>query len=548
MSQASSSRHRTVEEMLSPLNAHDFDWKAYEGTYQGRALITRLFHIPSLLLSSQSKPTFQAISFSRAALARLIPHLKNETWDWSLYYSSIKLLKDPSARRKSKDEREDDISRMDIDDLNTIPVDAGGTGNGSGGEEEDGIADIKWIENVKELERRENNRLDVELRGYLSNLIKESIRLTYLAFAQLSVKVGNSQAAMKNYSAVREYSTSSQHHVDLGVGIVETLLAFNLPSTLPGHISKLESTLDRLHPPPPTTRGPTTEAANVTASDLRERRENEARSLAVRRSVMVRIRVAKGLVALHNREWSKAGRELGSVGEEEGGLGDFEGKAISSADLALITAFCILASADRDRIRRVLLDRTSFKAQIDDHDSWIVDLISAYVDANYGQVMNLLQRAEPMLLLNPFLSSHAGILLDLIEKRCILQYVKPFATIQIPVMATAFGLDTKHMLSLVEGLVENKEIQGKVDLIDQILVLKEPDHRGEMFTNAFKVGKKAGDVTQTAILRMKMIEAGILVDPRNKSSDRNGHDEKGQLILDEGLSEEMTIEPPSYEA
>ncbi|WWC93127.1 uncharacterized protein L201_008094 [Kwoniella dendrophila CBS 6074] len=571
MSQASSSssRRRTVEDMIAPLDIDNFDWNAYEGTYQGRALITRLTHISSILLSSSSKPTPQTLRLARESVLRLIPKIKGNTWDYSLYVQVVKLLKDPLFRIKQKDGGGgidlfsksggtvgggDDI-KMDVDETINISDERVVTSStvtgievgGRRGEEVNGILDEQWIEDSKENERRENSRLVIELSGYLSNLIKESIRLTYLAFAQLSVKVGNSQAAMKNYGAVREYSTSPQHHVDLGVCIVETLLAFNLPQTLPGHISKLEATLDRLHPPPNPTgnKGPAAEAANVTASDIRERRENEARSLAVRKNVMIRIKIAKGLVALYNKEWSKAGRELSSLAEDEGGLSDFEGKAISSSDLALITAFCILASSDRDSIRRVLLERSSFKAQIDDSSEWIMDLIRSLVDANYGEVMRLLYRSEPILLLNPFLSSHTNILIDSIQTRCILQYVQPFSTIQIPVMANSFGLQPDQMLYLLEGLVESKEIKGKIDLIDQVLTMTEPDHRGEMFTNASKVGKKANDVTQSAILRMKMIEAGIVVDPRPpKSTDKSGTgiDEKGQLVLDEGLGDELELD------
>lgn len=69
-------------------------------------------------------------------------------------------------------------------------------------------------------------------------------------------------------------------------------------------------------------------------------------------------------------------------------------QAISTSDLALLSAFYILASSDRGRIRRALLDRATFKSQLDDSQGWIIDLVGAYVDANYGQVMSLLQYSE----------------------------------------------------------------------------------------------------------------------------------------------------------
>ncbi|WWC65557.1 uncharacterized protein I303_108175 [Kwoniella dejecticola CBS 10117] len=551
-SSSSSSGRRSVEDAIAAVDLSTFDWKAYEGTYTGRALITRLIHIPNTLLSPPAKPTTQSINLAKEALKRLIPHIKNETLDYHTYIQCVNLLKDPASRQKIEEDRMEVDESAENDAHESSSMNAS-TSAGANQVESNGVMDKVWVDDAKEHERRENSKLSVELTGYLSNLIKESIRLTYLAYAQLSIKVGDSQAAMKNYAAVREYSTSQQHHVDLGVGIVETLLAFNQPQALPGHISKLEATLDRLHPPITTSKFQA-EAASVTASDIRERREAEARSQAVRRTVMVRIRVGKGLVTLYNKEWSKAARELGAVGEVEGGLGDFEGKAISSSDLALIIAFTTLASSHREKIRRVLLEQTSFKAQVDDGSSWIMDLVRSFVDAKYGEVMRLLYRSEPTLLLNPFLSAHAQTLLELIQTRCILQYVQPFSTIHIPLMANSFGLAPGEMLGLVEILVERREIKGKIDLIDQVLVMKDPDYRGGMFTNALKVGKKASDVTQSAILRMKMVEAGLIVDPRPPKNEKTGTgtgagiDEKGQLTLDEGLGDGLDIEPISFEA
>jgi len=43
-------------------------------------------------------------------------------------------------------------------------------------------ADTAWVERVEEEGKREAGKLDVELKGYMSNLIKESIRVSVFAF------------------------------------------------------------------------------------------------------------------------------------------------------------------------------------------------------------------------------------------------------------------------------------------------------------------------------------------------------------------------------
>ena len=106
---------------------------------------------------------------------------------------------------------------------------------------------------------------------------------------------------------------------------LQIALAFNLPSPLAGQLARLESYLDRVHPAPTSANhnGPT--ALTTTADDIRENREREARGTASRQKIVVKMRVAKGVFGLGNRDYERAGREFGMVGED-GGLGAWEGQ------------------------------------------------------------------------------------------------------------------------------------------------------------------------------------------------------------------------------
>jgi COP9 signalosome complex subunit 1 len=73
-----------------------------------------------------------------------------------------------------------------------------------------------------------------------------------------------------------------------------------------------------------------------------------------------------------------------------------------------------------------------------------------------------------MLLLNPFLSAHVQSLIDLIQTRSVVQYVAPFSSVRIEVMAQAFAVGIEEMSRQVEKLVEEKRVLGKIDLIDLV--------------------------------------------------------------------------------
>lgn len=123
------------------------------------------------------------LEFARTALIRAIPHIK-KTWDHSLYLRTIAQINETLGRpgqinklaisddtnesgAEEAEEEEDEPMADSIGDLT--------------GDEAEGVPDRAWVQRVKEEEKKEVTKTDVELRGYMSNLIKESIRVSLAA-------------------------------------------------------------------------------------------------------------------------------------------------------------------------------------------------------------------------------------------------------------------------------------------------------------------------------------------------------------------------------
>lgn len=126
-------------------------------------MINRLSHIPTLIFSTPSQSP-NTIALARAALLRLIPLLRG-TLDVGLYNTTLAYLARVSAASTGAGARDDSMG-------------ADESASAVSGKEAEGVPDNEWIEDAGETERKENSRLDVELRGYMSNLIKESIRVS----------------------------------------------------------------------------------------------------------------------------------------------------------------------------------------------------------------------------------------------------------------------------------------------------------------------------------------------------------------------------------
>ncbi|KAL7424840.1 hypothetical protein Q5752_000525 [Cryptotrichosporon argae] len=507
---SSSGPSRESIDLVSGIDLAKFDWSAYESTYTGRALITRLTFLASTLLHDARLTSPSGLALARAALLRAIPLIKQRTWDHETYLRAVHgvaVSLDPS--RPMLDDT------MDVD----VPVEQG--------DESRGVPDGVWVHAVRESERKENARLVVELNSYQSNLIKESIRLTFLAFADLALKTGNLAAALKHYLGAREHCSLAVHHVELEQAILQACLEHNSAYHLSGHIAKLEASLERVYPQGRA--GVNANSATMTVDDVRERRERQEQGQSVRRRVVVRLKVARALVQLGvgtAASFANAARELCELGEG-GGLGDWEGQVISTPDTAIITALCLLTNSRRAHIRHELLDRPGFRAALDDASKWMLDAVRAFVDAKYGEAITLLRQHEADFAIIPFVSPHVGEIMSLIRTWAYVQYVQPFSTVRVSTMSQAFGVPEDVMIDELAKLIETNKIKARIDLIDRIVTVKDADPRAKAYYSAQRVGTEVDWMARAALFRLKLIEAGVKVEPKGKG-------QQGQLLFPPG--------------
>ena len=207
-----SDRERQLYETFRDFDDKTFDWDAFAGTYKGervfcfnvssdvfvsstalpicvtwllttrsialtsgRALITRLSHLSSLLrvppphsasvIGNDPAQTPSALfSAAKETLRRALDTIKTRTLDKEAYARAITQL--------------DLIEGYEAGDAMMNEGSVGLSGPN---------ADMEWVERVEEEGKREAGKLDVELKGYMSNLIKESIRVSRaLVFCRLA--------------------------------------------------------------------------------------------------------------------------------------------------------------------------------------------------------------------------------------------------------------------------------------------------------------------------------------------------------------------------
>jgi COP9 signalosome complex subunit 1 len=219
------------------------------------------------------------------------------------------------------------------------------------GEEADGKADMAWISRVKEEEKREMTKTEIDLRGYMSNLIKESIRvsasLCNLGIEEERLRTGDTPRYRPNeprccIEGIRKCSRlldESKSTPRAGSGCPpgellkpylvreadnQTCLMFNNTQPLASLIGKLSATVDRAYPAPVKAKA-TGDVAAITANDIRPDQVRRTHADITRAAVFSKVSVAEALVALQvNKTYGTAGLAFANV--NKAGLGDWDGQ------------------------------------------------------------------------------------------------------------------------------------------------------------------------------------------------------------------------------
>jgi COP9 signalosome complex subunit 1 len=298
-----------------------------------------------LILTPPATTNPKALLIARTALLRAIPHIK-ETWDHRLYLQCISQINQTLGRAPLRVATADSDGEGEEEDE---PM----TGEG---EEADGKADMAWISRVKEEEKREMTKTEIDLRGYMSNLIKESIRvsasLCNLGIEEERLRTGDTPRYRPNehqewkprccIEGIRKCSrlldeSKSTPRAESGCPPGEllkpylgreadnqTCLMFNNTQPLASLIGKLSATVDRAYPAPVKSKA-TGDVAAITANDIRQDQERRTQADITRAAVFSKVSVAEALVALQvNKTYGTAGLAFAKV--NKAGLGDWDGQ------------------------------------------------------------------------------------------------------------------------------------------------------------------------------------------------------------------------------
>lgn len=101
----------------------------------------------------------------------------------------------------------------------------------------------------------------------------------------------------------------------------------------------------------------------------------------------------------------------------------------------------------------------------------MTDLLSAYQRNQIGEFEKILQRSHGAIMGDAFVRSFVEELLVNIRTQVLLQVIKPYTRLDIPFIARKLNVPAPDVEALLINLILDGKVLGKIDQVNQILVL-----------------------------------------------------------------------------
>ncbi|KAI0074359.1 PCI-domain-containing protein [Panus rudis PR-1116 ss-1] len=455
-------------------DAHPFDLDAYISAYSGRTVVDRLVYIvslcPTIAPQAYKLAVEQILQLRDTAVVHALTHAYNRT-------------------------------KKENPDLNLPPP------------EDIAVVSEDWIKETTKKNALEKNKLEVELKTYTSNMIKESIRMAHRDLGEFYRSIGDYTAALKHYAKSREFCTSNQHVLDTCLSVLELLLEQRNYSHVSTYLFKAEAALEALVS---SRSGNNSSAASQQQPPAAVQAAKE-KFAAEKEKTQTKLDVATALSQMGQQAYEKAANSFLKAGPIKG-LEDWASKIVAPGDIAIYATLCALATFSRAQIQNMLQNNDNFGVYIE-QETYVRDLLEAYVGNRFKTVLDILERYSTRHYVDIHLSNHVPALITNIQSRALVLYFQPFQSIRLDRMSAAFGWDIDFMEKQVVNLIQRGEIQGRVDRQNKILQAKTVDQRSQLFARALKSGQEMQATNRKLLLRLKLQQADLVIKaPKSQNS------------------------------
>jgi len=334
--------------------------------------------------------------------------------------------------------------------------------------------DTQWMDSTDKKALSQQERLELELNGYKTNLVKESIRMGHNDLGDFHYNRGDLNAALKCYVRTRDYCTTSKHIIQMCLNVVKVSVEMGNYVHVTNYISKAEQT-----------------------PDLTDK------------VVIAKLKVCAGLANLENSKYKVAARKLLETTIE---LNNNFTEVLAPQDVALYGGLCALATFDRSDLKKKVLDNTSFRNFLELTPE-LREIIQDFYASRYASCLKYLEKIKSRLQLDIHLHEHVESLYQKIRNKALIQYFSPFISVDLNTMASAFNTNVAGLERELSRLIMDNSIQARIDSHNKRLYARTTDQRSATFEKTISMGEEYQDNAQALLLRVNLLRNDFIVKP-----------------------------------
>ncbi|BBN13298.1 COP9 signalosome complex subunit 1 [Marchantia polymorpha subsp. ruderalis] len=334
------------------------------------------------------------------------------------------------------------------------------------------LLDQEWVDVVDRRAAQRQEKLEMELNGYKTNLIKESIRMGYNDLGDFFYGRGDLQQAFKCYVRTRDYCTTSKHIIAMCLNVILVSIELGQFVHVSNYVSKADQTPDVQDP-----------------------------------IVLAKLRCAAGLAHLESKKYKLAARKFVDTHFE---LGNNFTEVIAPQDVATYGGLCALASFDRAELKSKVIDNINFRNFLELVPE-VRELIHDFYASRYASCLGYLQKLKPNLLLDIHLYDHVEALYEQVRHKALIQYTNPFISVDLNTMASAFKTSVAGLEKELAALIMENQIQARIDSHNKILFARHADQRNATFQRVLQTGSDFQRDTRAMLLRANLMRHDFIM-------------------------------------
>ena len=340
------------------------------------------------------------------------------------------------------------------------------------------IYDEEWVRKVSQEKRRRIEIASTELSQAKSSSNKEAIRRGYMEMGNLHMEHYDMLEAIKAFQHARDYAGKAEHHIETSFKVAACYM--NL--------------------------GNHRQAANAITSIA----DNAESPLA-----KAQAKALQGLCWMLDGSYIYAAHAFleldGSI------LRNQFNHVLATKDIALYGSLCALATLDPPKIKQSVLDSKDFKHSLE-QIPYARTFVQNFCTSEFGACLQLLRRKSNEMTVDMHLQLHMQPLLDRISSRALVQYCRPYLSLDLVRMSHSLDMDVENLQKELTGLIEKDLLPFRIDSARLQLHRKVQNERDAAIEKIVALSAMHATSIRQGILRLSLLQHHFGVNSNPTSS------------------------------